>query len=44
LFNYFYLALNQRQQLNNSTMTTMQWYDNNLAMQYACGTNQRVRA
>jgi len=49
----FHLSLlsiyNQQQQFNNdddnSTLTTMQRHNNNnLTMQYACGTNQRVRA
>jgi len=31
------------QQLDDDDYTTMQWH-NNLTMQYACGTNQRVRA
>ena len=29
---------------DNTTSTTMQRHNNNLTMQYACGTNQRVRA
>jgi len=33
----------QRRQCNDTT-TTMQRHNDNLTMQYACGTNQRVRA